>query len=480
MASELDDTTDELNKFKQFYKVILVCLRKLLLIPEVRIIFLLVIVRLVFIVFTHWGMDFDFYIEVSQRILAGEHLYTDFDSTHMPLVDLIYLAMYTICPWKGSIIALRIFMKFPFLISDIGIALAVMKIIEFDRKKEFVADTELTVEQFVSIRKAKLIAGYFIVFSLPLIFQTSGGRYDSLMIFCFTMVVYYLQRNNWFGVAFFAALGTSTKYIGIIFLPFVIFWMRKEDFKPFVFGLLLGFLPIYPFLIICPEGFISTILNRSSHIVYGFSLWHAIYIIWNNFSLKYVTGIEATYDSSGEPWFVCDYYMPVFIAFYSQIFIFYLLFWWKIMRSESIDQQSLSTLISIVFIPLFIFSLTFKAINIQVLAWFIPYIALRSKFDLALEYTFLTIVNGFGLIVFQAYHPVPFAKLSNAAAGAGSVFDLIVIQPVIYLKNQTSESVWVSVVFISIFWFLIRTSIELFLCFKELLSNAQQIRISAS
>ena len=86
------------------------------------------------------------------------------------------------------------------------------------------------------------------------------------------MVVYYLQRKNWFGVAFFAALGTSAKYIGIIFLPFVIFWLRKEDFKPFIFGLLLGFLPIYPFLIICPEAFISTILNRGSHIAYGFSL----------------------------------------------------------------------------------------------------------------------------------------------------------------------------------------------------------------
>ncbi len=464
LASEIDENTTELSKFKYFWNVISDGPRKLWIKPETRIIFLLILARLLFIIFTHWGMDFDFYIEICERILNGEMLYTDIDSTHMPLVDLIYLAMYTICPWKGNIIAVRIFLKFPFLLTDIGIALAVMKIIEFTRKKEFSANNELTAEQFASIRKAKLIAGYFVAFSLPLIFQTGGGRYDSLMIFCFTMVVYYLQRKNWFGVAFFAALGTSAKYIGIIFLPFVIFWLRKEDFKPFIFGLLLGFLPIYPFLIICPEDFINTILNRSSHIAYGFSIWHAIYIVWNNFSVKNVGNIEATYAGGDEPWFVSDLYMPVFITVYSLIFVFYIIKWWKTMRSESIDQQSLSTITSLVFIPLFIFSLTFKAINIQVLAWFIPYIALYSKLELNLEYTFLTLVNGVGLAIYGAYNPVSFAELINDAAGEGSLFNLILIQPIIYIQENTSETVWVTVIFVSIIWFLIRTLVELSLC----------------
>ncbi|MHA1155857.1 MAG: hypothetical protein ACTSQK_07075 [Candidatus Heimdallarchaeota archaeon] len=475
MASDNDENTTELSKFKHFRNVISDGPRKLWIKPETRIIFLLILARLLFIIFTHWGMDFDFYIEISERILNGEMLYIDIDSTHMPLVDLIYLAMYTICPWKWNIIAVRIFLKFPFLLTDIGIAFAVMKIIEFTRKKEFSTNNELTAEQFASIRKAKLIAGYFIAFSLPLIFQTGGGRYDSLMIFCFTMVVYYLQRKNWFGVAFFAALGTSAKYIGIIFLPFVIFWLRKEDFKPFIFGLLLGFLPIYPFLIICPEDFISTILNRGSHIAYGFSLWHAIYIVWNNFSVKNVGSIEATYDISDEPWFVSDLYMLVFIAVYSLIFVFYIIKWWKTMRSESIDQQSLSTITSLVFIPLFIFSLTFKAINIQVLAWFIPYIALHSKLELTLEYTFLTLVNGAGLAIYGAYNPVSFAELILDAAPEGSLFNLILIQPIIYIQENTSETVWVTVIFVSIIWFLVRTLVELSLCSKVLFSNAPKL-----
>ncbi len=480
LASEIDDTTAELHKFNHFWNVISDGPRKLWMKPEARIIFLLLLARFVFVVFTHWGMDFDFYIEISERIFNGEQLYVDIDSTHMPLVDLIYLAMYTICPWKGSIVAVRIFLKFPFLLSDIGIALAVMKIIEFECKKEFTENNELTTEQLASIRKAKLIAGYFVAFSLPLIFQTGGGRYDSLLIFCFTMVVYYLQRKNWFGVAFFAALGTSVKYIGIIFLPFVIFWMRKEDFKPFIFGLLLGFLPIYPFLIICPEAFIRTIINRSSHIAYGFALWHAIYIIWNNFSIKYVGDIEATYDTSDEPWFVKDLYMPVFIAVYSLIFVFYVIKWWKTMRSESIDQQSLSTITSLVFIPLLIFSLTFKAINIQVLAWFIPYIALHKKLDLALEYTFLTLINGAGLIIYGAYDPISFAKLIALAAGEGSLFNIILIQPIIYIQEHTSEKIWATVIFISIIWFLVRTLAELLLCSKELLSNAPKLKPTLS
>ena len=470
IALDTKEKTEEPIIITKIKKKILDGISKFWMNPEARIIFLLVCIRLVFILFTHWGMDFDFYIKVSENIVSGQQLYTDFDSTHMPLVDLIYLAMYVICPWKGEIIALRFFMKLPFLLTDIGIAISVMKIIEFEKKRNLANPDVITEKEQKSILKAKLIAGYFVAFSLPLIFQTGGGRYDSLMIFCFTMVIFYLQRKNWFGVAFFAALGTSAKYIGIIFLPFVFFWMRKTDYKYFFFGLLLGFLPIYPFLITRPEAFINTILNRGSHIAYGFSIWHGIYIIWNNFAMKYVDSIEATYDGSDEPWFVSDLSIPFFIVIYSLIFVFYIIKWWSTMRNETIDQQSLSTHISLVFIPLFIFALTFKAINIQVLAWFVPYIALKSKLDLTLEYTFLTLLNGVGLVFFTAFNTAIFADLSLGAAGEGSLFDVLLIQPALYITEHTSETVWVAVVFVSIIWFLIRTTAEFIFCTKDLFS----------
>ena len=437
--------------------------------PETKILLLLIFVRMFFILFTHWGMDFDFYIENAQKMLSGQQLYVDFDSTHMPLVDLIYLAMYFLCPWKWNEIAVRVFLKLPFLLTDIGITLAVMKIIEYDKKKQLHSTEEHPKAVAKSIDKAKLIAGLFVALSLPLIFQTGGGRYDSLMIFCFTMVVFYLQRENWFGVAFFAALGTSAKYIGIIFIPFVFFWMKKKDIKWFILGLLVGFLPIYPFLITCPEAFFDTILNRGSHIAYGFSIWHGIFIIWNNYSMKYVDGIEATYDSSSEPWFVKDIYFPLFTAIYFIILTLFVIKYWKTMRQETISQQPINLIINLVFIPLFIFSLTFKAINIQVLAWFIPYIALKKKLDLTLEYSFLTIFNGVGLIFFESYQEDIFLQLSAQAAGEGSPFYTLVVQPVLYISNHTSEEVWVSVVLISIIWFLIRTTIELVTCVKEVL-----------
>ncbi|NHJ05851.1 MAG: DUF2029 domain-containing protein [Candidatus Heimdallarchaeota archaeon] len=438
--------------------------------PETKIIFLVIIARIFFIIATHYGMDFDFYVEIAQRVLAGEKLYTDIESTHMPLVDLIYVAMYTLCPWKQNIIAVRIFLKFPFLLTDIGIALSVMKIIEFEKRKEPSFEDKLTSEQIKNLTRSKLIAGYFVAFSLPLIFQTGGGRYDSLMIFCFAMVVYYLQRRNWFGVAFFAALGTSAKYIGVIFLPFVILWMKKEDIKSFTAGIFLGLLPIYPFLITRPTAFIEGIFLRGSHIAYGFSIWHAIFIIWNNFSMKYVDGIESTYDSSGEPWFVSNLYLPLFIAVYGLIFTLYVIKWWNTIRTENIEDQTLTSLVNFVFIPLFIFGLTFKAINLQVLAWFTPYIALKNKLDLLIEYTFLTLIFGIGLLFFESYNVAAFEALSLQSAGKGSVFYILLIRPISIIRDQTSSTIWVGIIFATIIWYLIRTSIELGISTKEILS----------
>ncbi|NHJ33011.1 MAG: hypothetical protein FK732_09115, partial [Asgard group archaeon] len=265
-------------------------IKKIWQMPEIRIVLLVIACRIFFILFTHWGMDFDFYIEIAQRVLAGERLYTDIQSTHMPLADILYVTMYFICPWKSNIIALRFFMKFPFLLADIGIALAVMKIVEKAIIKHDYDGNVLDDPTFEKVRKTKLIAGYFVAFGLPLIFQTGGGRYDSLLIFCFTMVIYCIQIGNWFGIAFYAALGSSAKYIGFIFLPFVIFWMKKDDILAFILGLLLGFLPIFPFLITIPSDFVSAILLRDSHIAYGFSIWHALLIFWSGFKMKYVSG----------------------------------------------------------------------------------------------------------------------------------------------------------------------------------------------
>ncbi|MHA1212700.1 MAG: hypothetical protein ACTSSH_09585 [Candidatus Heimdallarchaeota archaeon] len=446
-------------------------LKKIWRAPESRVIILLLLSRLIFVIFTSWGIDFDFYIEISKRYLAGEKLYVDIDSTHMPLVDFIYIFMYYICPWKGNIYAVRVFLKFPFILTDIGIALAVMKIIE----KEFLRknDNEQVIKEILyeKIRRAKMVGGYFIALSIPLILQTGGGRYDSLMIFCFVMVVLCLQKNNWFGVAFFAALGSSAKYIGIIFLPFVILWMKKDDILPFVIGLILGFVPIIPFLITIPDVFIDAILLRSSHIAYGFSIWHGIFIIWNKFNMKYVDGIESTYDSGGEPWFVQKLYLPMFIAIYTTVFVLYIIKYRKAIRTQNIDSLPITRLLSLVFIPLFIFALSFKAINIQVLAWFVPYIALRKRKGLLIEYTLLTIIHGLALLIFEASNPEIFLKLSENAALVDSPFYHMVVIPALHLIEVIDKVVWVSIIFVTILWFFIRTSFEFGKLTKELLTK---------
>jgi hypothetical protein len=429
--------------------------------PETIVIFVLILARIFFILFFQWGFDFDFYVDIAEKIYSGQQLYIDFQSTHMPLVDYLYTAMYALCPWKGSIIAIRIFLKFPFLLCDIGIAIAIMKIIEIDylKRNELVNNLVLEIEHVKKINKLKLICGLFIALGLPLVFQTGGGRYDSLMILCFTMVILSLQKEKWFFVGFFAAFATSAKYIGIIFLPFVFFWMKRKDYLAFFSGLLLGFVPIYPFLILIPNEFISAIFLRSSHVAYGFSLWHAIFIIWNGFSLKYLNNIGSTYDSNGEPWFVSDLYLPLFIILYLVIFIFYLIRRWPKMRTESIKDQPLSLILSIVFTPLFIFALTFKAINIQYLAWFIPYFALKRKLAITIEYSILTVVHGLAIMLFQASNPDIFNNLfTNASAGQGTIMYKLVVGPVIWVIEHTPVAFSVSIIIATIIWYLIRTS----------------------
>ncbi|NHJ48811.1 MAG: hypothetical protein FK733_13590 [Asgard group archaeon] len=439
--------------------------------PESQVVIFLLLIRIVFVIFSSWGMDFEFYIEIAQRVLAGERLYTHIDSTHMPLVDLIYIAMYFICPWKSNVFALRIFLKFPFVLTDIGIALAVMKIIENEIVKRDYNNQVLDEESYIKVRRSKLVAGYLVAFSLPLIFQTGGGRYDSLMIFCFAMTILCMQKNSYFGVAFYAALGSSTKYIGIIFLPFVVIWMKKEDIVPFILGLLLGFLPIYPFLITIPTDFINAILLRDSHIAFGLSIWHGIKIIVNGFSIDHINSIEDTYASANEPWYIQRLYLPMFIIIYLTIFILFIVRYRRDFKTKNIADLPLVNQVNLVFIPLFIFALSFKALNIQVLAWFTPYFALRRKWKMMLEYSALTLVHGFAWILYSAYNPSTFQTIGNLSTGDNSIIYLLIVKPALFITQYIPAVVWVVLILITILWFVTRTSYEFVMCNKEFLKR---------
>jgi hypothetical protein len=437
--------------------------------PEFQVIIFLIVSRLFLTIFTHYGMDFELYVEVAQRVLAGERLYTDITSTHMPLADLLYILMYFICPWRENIFALLIFLKLPFIISDIGIALAVMRIVENEIKKREYDNQVLDLVAFEKIRKKKLLAGYLIAFSLPLIIQTAGGRYDSILILCFAMAILSMQHNNYCGVAFFAALGSSAKYIGIIFIPFVMIWMKKEDILPFILGLLIGFLPIYPFLFTIPKDFISEILLRDGHIAFGFSLWHAIKIVLNGFKIKHINTIMDTYDTSDEPWFIQRLYLPMFVIIYLTIFILYIIRNRGKYKETSITDLTLVEQTNLVFIPLFIFALSFKALNLQVLAWFTPYFALKKRARMFFEYSGLTLIHGFAWIFYSAYNPLVFQQISNVSTGVNSFLNVLISRSAEFITKTIPAVVWVVLIFVTILWFLITTTYELVYSSKELL-----------
>jgi len=440
--------------------------------PALYIVLLIIVTRLLFIFFTDWGLDFEWYVEKVRSILAGGRLYVDVETTHMPLTDFLYVAMYFLNPWKSNVFALRFFLKLPFLLSDVGIAIVVMKIIEQAFQNESTERVFLDVTLSKRVRQAKFSAGLFIAFGLPLLLQTGGGRYDSLFIFCLVIAVFSLQKGQFFAVGLFASLGTSVKYIGVLFLPFVIVWLKKKDILPFLVGFLVGLIPIYPFLLFIPHEFINVVFMRTDHIAYGFSLWHGIYILWNGFMMKHVESIGDTYNIADEPFFIRNFYLPFFIFLFSVIFIFYLKKNWENIRTKKVSQMPILYQVNLVFLPFFIFALTFKAINIQVLAWFLPYIALHRKKGLLIEYSFLTIIHGFALLIFEAPQIDDFLMKATKAVGSNSFFFFLIVKPVVFLANFPSQ-IFVGIIFLTIFWFNIRTFFELISIVREETANSK-------
>ena len=184
-----------------------------------------------------------------------------------------------------------------------------------------------------------------------------------------------------------------------------------------------------------------------------------------------VGGVESTYDSSSEPWFVSDIYFPLFAVVYAFLLIFYLVRWWKTIRTETISEQSLNHLVNLVFIPIFIFAITFKAINIQVLAWFTPYFALRKKIGMMIEYSVLTVLHGLFLIFTFAGSNPAFEEFMTTAAKPGTFIYYLIIVPAIWLAYKIPRIVWVSLTFCTIIWYQVRAIIELTLCSRDLLSS---------
>ena len=141
------------------------------------------------------------------------------------------------------------------------------------------------------------------------------------------------------------------------------------------------------------------------------------------------------------------------------------------MKTHTIDKLPLSKIILLVYLPIFIFAISFKAINIQILAWFIPFIALRRKKGLLIEYTLLTLIHGFALVVYEAYNYETFIRLSQLAASENSFFYRVVVQPALQLTQIIPSVVWVSIIFVTIIWYLTRTIVEFIKGTKELLSK---------
>ena len=187
--------------------------------------------------------------------------------------------------------------------------------------------------------------------------------------------------------------------------------------------------------------------------------------------MKYVGGIQDTYASQDEPLFIQKSYLVLFIGIYFVVFLIYILRYKDLMKKHTIDKLPLSTITLLVFLPIFIFALTFKAINIQILAWFILFIALRKKKGLLIEYSLLTLIHGLALVFYEAFNQEAFLGLSDSPASENSFIYRIIVLPALKLTQIIPLVVWVSIIFVTIIWYMIRTSVEFIKCSKELLGK---------
>jgi hypothetical protein len=176
--------------------------------------------------------------------------------------------------------------------------------------------------------------------------------------------------------------------------------------------------------------------------------------------MKYVGTIDETYNVADEPWFVQKLYLPLFVIIFVTVWILYLKHNWSIFRTEQISKQKMSLVVNTVFIPLFIFALSFKAINIQVLAWFTPFCALQKKKELLIEYSLLTLIHGAAIVLFTiTADPLAFSELITQSAAEGTISYAIFIRPLLWLQTNTTSKLWVAVIFVTILWYLLRTTI---------------------
>jgi 4-amino-4-deoxy-L-arabinose transferase-like glycosyltransferase len=186
--------------------------------------------------------DETIYFNMGKSVSYGLLPYKDFFYAHPPIQILLFSVLFKIV--GPNFIAAKIF------VSLIGISCILL--------------TYLICKNLFGRNSATISFILFLIFPGFLIFGTQGmGTFEALLFFLFSF--YFLLKRNIFIASVFLTVGIFTRYLVILLIPFLLFYLfyyQRKDFKQFVSYLLffnsISFLIL--FLFFGKEFFIDTIV----------------------------------------------------------------------------------------------------------------------------------------------------------------------------------------------------------------------------
>lgn len=247
--------------------------------------------------------------------------------------------------------------------------------------------------QKLSRPENNIILGLVLLFSGPIFFY----RFELLVIFLVIASLYFFRKGNYILSSILLALATMTKVYPIIYLPYYLLSINKNNgglmkslqvftiYSITVFSVLFSFIAIYNF---SPNQIISSLQYHNSKPVGAEGFWSStitlLNILFNN-SLPTLTNKNATWGISTQ-----DLILPLWILDYFWILLLislYLLYYFKKTSNDRLDNIYL---LALTLVPV-IFS---KLSSPQYLLWYLMLLPIINFKDLKTNVISLIVIIG--------------------------------------------------------------------------------------
>lgn len=212
--------------------------------------------------------DENLYIAAAWLLSKGYLPYKDFNFGHPPLQPLLMSIIMKFVSYK--LLAFRITNSF---LASAAITIMAYYLFNFGKHKQL----NINLSFLFSICFALLF-----FFSTNFIYTSGVSWHHDLLLFLFTLSLIFFFKRNFFWSGIFLGLSVSTRLTSLfIFFGFIfwLFWQKREKLFSFLFGFIVGCLPLFVFFILSPIKFITLNIKRAEAIeayLYFINKWHKV------------------------------------------------------------------------------------------------------------------------------------------------------------------------------------------------------------